>query len=171
MLVQDARQKYTSLDNTIVRVYSNYDFKSTNPSINYQASILTQENGVPIAGANDNNWWLPMWLRNKETSLYENNNARYGLQYVPFLIRRPTVANAIVTVRIAMTTMLGTFPFRYLLSDYVSATSGATLLDYSRTIIPPTVIPGAKYRDWETDRKSTRLNSSHLKLSRMPSSA
>ena len=30
---------------------------------------------------------------------------------------------------------------------------------------PPT------YRDWETDRKSTRLNSSHLKLSRMPSSA
>ena len=29
----------------------------------------------------------------------------------------------------------------------------------------------AWYRDWETDRKSTRLNSSHLKLSRMPSSA
>ena len=30
---------------------------------------------------------------------------------------------------------------------------------------------GGTYRDWETDRKSTRLNSSHLKLSRMPSSA
>ena len=30
---------------------------------------------------------------------------------------------------------------------------------------------GWTYRDWETDRKSTRLNSSHLKLSRMPSSA
>ena len=30
---------------------------------------------------------------------------------------------------------------------------------------------GPGYRDWETDRKSTRLNSSHLKLSRMPSSA
>ena len=30
---------------------------------------------------------------------------------------------------------------------------------------------GKDYRDWETDRKSTRLNSSHLKLSRMPSSA
>ena len=27
------------------------------------------------------------------------------------------------------------------------------------------------YRDWETDRKSTRLNSSHCSLSRMPSSA
>ena len=30
--------------------------------------------------------------------------------------------------------------------------------------------PGS-YRDWETDRKSTRLNSSHSRASRMPSSA
>ena len=30
---------------------------------------------------------------------------------------------------------------------------------------------GGAYRDWETDRKSTRLNSSHRSLSRMPSSA
>ena len=29
----------------------------------------------------------------------------------------------------------------------------------------------AEYRDWETDRKSTRLNSSHEFVSRMPSSA
>ena len=29
----------------------------------------------------------------------------------------------------------------------------------------------APYRDWETDRKSTRLNSSHEFVSRMPSSA
>ena len=29
----------------------------------------------------------------------------------------------------------------------------------------------AFYRDWETDRKSTRLNSSHITRSRMPSSA
>ena len=29
----------------------------------------------------------------------------------------------------------------------------------------------AGYRDWETDRKSTRLNSSHITRSRMPSSA
>ena len=34
----------------------------------------------------------------------------------------------------------------------------------------PAVITPA-YRDWETDRKSTRLNSSHRSLSRMPSSA
>ena len=30
---------------------------------------------------------------------------------------------------------------------------------------------GLSYRDWETDRKSTRLNSSHSAKSRMPSSA
>ena len=29
----------------------------------------------------------------------------------------------------------------------------------------------ANYRDWETDRKSTRLNSSHITRARMPSSA
>ena len=29
----------------------------------------------------------------------------------------------------------------------------------------------AHYRDWETDRKSTRLNSSHITRSRIPSSA
>ena len=33
------------------------------------------------------------------------------------------------------------------------------------------VITKSGYRDWETDRKSTRLNSSHRSLSRMPSSA
>ena len=31
--------------------------------------------------------------------------------------------------------------------------------------------PKKWYRDWETDRKSTRLNSSHSAKSRMPSSA
>ena len=33
------------------------------------------------------------------------------------------------------------------------------------------VLKDLAYRDWETDRKSTRLNSSHITLSRMPSSA
>ena len=33
------------------------------------------------------------------------------------------------------------------------------------------VMLGKIYRDWETDRKSTRLNSSHSAKSRMPSSA
>ena len=33
------------------------------------------------------------------------------------------------------------------------------------------IVVKAGYRDWETDRKSTRLNSSHSAKSRMPSSA
>ena len=37
--------------------------------------------------------------------------------------------------------------------------------------IPVLVIRLLAYRDWETDRKSTRLNSSHSRASRMPSSA
>ena len=37
--------------------------------------------------------------------------------------------------------------------------------------VTTTVGGEANYRDWETDRKSTRLNSSHRSLSRMPSSA
>ena len=36
---------------------------------------------------------------------------------------------------------------------------------------PPEEIIVLLYRDWETDRKSTRLNSSHEFVSRMPSSA
>ena len=35
----------------------------------------------------------------------------------------------------------------------------------------PSLFPPLAYRDWETDRKSTRLNSSHSAKSRMPSSA
>ena len=36
---------------------------------------------------------------------------------------------------------------------------------------PPYTMTKRAYRDWETDRKSTRLNSSHSAKSRMPSSA
>ena len=39
----------------------------------------------------------------------------------------------------------------------------------SRVVSDP--VKNRAYRDWETDRKSTRLNSSHRSLSRMPSSA
>ena len=57
---------------------------------------------------------------------------------------------------IAMNTALGasTFPA---LTVYDPDTDLATML--------------TAYRDWETDRKSTRLNSSHEIPSRMPSSA
>ena len=41
--------------------------------------------------------------------------------------------------------------------------------DYNKHLIE--FYKALQYRDWETDRKSTRLNSSHSAKSRMPSSA
>ena len=55
--------------------------------------------------------------------------------------------------------------------------AGPTIADLAREkgikVIEQSEIPGDEtgYRDWETDRKSTRLNSSHSAKSRMPSSA
>ena len=43
--------------------------------------------------------------------------------------------------------------------------------DYSDQMAAQFGIKAPEYRDWETDRKSTRLNSSHITRSRMPSSA
>ena len=43
-------------------------------------------------------------------------------------------------------------------------------IDEPQTIVRKGLIDD-EYRDWETDRKSTRLNSSHSAKSRMPSSA
>ena len=53
-------------------------------------------------------------------------------------------------------------------SDYPSNERGLNLHDQLETEI---CNQSALYRDWETDRKSTRLNSSHSAKSRMPSSA
>ena len=41
----------------------------------------------------------------------------------------------------------------------------------TKRIDEPGYVLKVNYRDWETDRKSTRLNSSHSAKSRMPSSA
>ena len=49
-----------------------------------------------------------------------------------------------------------------------SAGTGASASSAGAAVMQPFQ---AAYRDWETDRKSTRLNSSHRSLSRMPSSA
>ena len=43
--------------------------------------------------------------------------------------------------------------------------------DFGRNYEARGHLPAPAYRDWETDRKSTRLNSSHSAKSRMPSSA
>ena len=49
--------------------------------------------------------------------------------------------------------------------------SGAALFEKSNLVPDVNDTWNVQYRDWETDRKSTRLNSSHSAKSRMPSSA
>ena len=56
--------------------------------------------------------------------------------------------------------------------DEASAQAVERIAELTPPIIPPSLGAFIKpYRDWETDRKSTRLNSSHSAKSRMPSSA
>ena len=45
------------------------------------------------------------------------------------------------------------------------------LMSYLQAVESMGLITAAEYRNFEIDRKSTRLNSSHIPLSRMPSSA
>ena len=63
---------------------------------------------------------------------------------------------------------------RTFLSPFSPRTSGLCLFPfvYSTSLISSiSLYLMFQYRDWETDRKSTRLNSSHCAKSRMPSSA
>ena len=55
--------------------------------------------------------------------------------------------------------------FSEVIREFEDVYWGNFISDYLRDVI------GLMYRDWETDRKSTRLNSSHSAKSRMPSSA
>ena len=48
---------------------------------------------------------------------------------------------------------------------------GGSVIQNATTIVAEGWKGSINYRDWETDRKSTRLNSSHSAKSRMPSSA
>ena len=52
-----------------------------------------------------------------------------------------------------------------MMADYIQAGADTVRKSWLKEPI------SSGYRDWETDRKSTRLNSSHRSLSRMPSSA
>ena len=58
------------------------------------------------------------------------------------------------------------------LSEFIEKTKGNYYLQNARNFAKRHRALGlGDYRDWETDRKSTRLNSSHITRSRMPSSA
>ena len=55
-----------------------------------------------------------------------------------------------------------------IIPSFFSIIEGSEISEYKKGESYQQLIP---YRDWETDRKSTRLNSSHSAKSRMPSSA
>ena len=57
------------------------------------------------------------------------------------------------------------------LNDVSESLTRESLIEFMHSAGWPQFNVRTGYRDWETDRKSTRLNSSHEFVSRMPSSA
>ena len=93
--------------------------------------------------------------------------------YLPVVIRA-VPEGTVVPVKNVLATIENTDPECFWLITYLETallravwypTTVATQSKTIKKIIQP------NYRDWETDRKSTRLNSSHEFVSRMPSSA
>ena len=84
-----------------------------------------------------------------------------------------------------MSVTIAGLPFDFIQTDQAAGTvgfvfkstrdafyyNGTTVTKITDADYPATTVRGLSYRDWETDRKSTRLNSSHSAKSRMPSSA
>ena len=82
---------------------------------------------------------------------------RGGLPATPFKTKALMTASALVDGKYAMVT-----------DDTVN---NGLYVKTAGTWVKSGYDPLTCYRDWETDRKSTRLNSSHSGESRMPSSA
>ena len=79
--------------------------------------------------------------------------------YTPFPIRLAQLAGV----------LLAKFPGIEL--KVIDANAMGVSIKELEDILPVADVMIFQYRDWETDRKSTRLNSSHSGESRMPSSA
>ena len=61
--------------------------------------------------------------------------------------------------------------FYEMVNGFHDTANAVAMIIYTNSMKAGYSVIMAWYRDWETDRKSTRLNSSHRSLSRMPSSA
>ena len=85
--------------------------------------------------------------------------------------------NKVTTSTASLSIKQDTSTIPTLVDSFVSAFNTANskikdLTKYDSTTKTAGTLQGeTTYRDWETDRKSTRLNSSHITRSRMPSSA
>ena len=142
--IQDNFDKKTILLDQIKRA-KNVTFMNDN----FYAPIRTSRHGGIAALATD-------------ASSLVSSNASIGQATIPvkyltgtFTISSPVI-DATKTTKGAVENQL-TFQARTLADDFAK--------DTNRQLF------GNWYRDWETDRKSTRLNSSHSAKSRMPSSA
>ena len=69
------------------------------------------------------------------------------------------------------TSELNKYNYQFRAVHWYAVTFAKPIYNSSDSVNPLKSLLYAAYRDWETDRKSTRLNSSHRSLSRMPSSA
>ena len=76
-----------------------------------------------------------------------------------FIMPKPDIPELFITCSVTPNRTLGNYCFEYQGKPFYPEQLGFQVQYIAR------------YRDWETDRKSTRLNSSHSAKSRMPSSA
>ena len=111
-------------------------------------------------------------LSDELSRLNLNNEAKEGLlleikQKMTRIENAELITPVIGAFSAGKSTLLNSFLQKdYLAVDITPETALATELRYCEEEYIE-----AGYRDWETDRKSTRLNSSHITRSRMPSSA
>ena len=102
----------------------------------------------------------------------ENKTPVVHLKMLDTMIKEQDTANLLFRGA-AKTTVFGEYMFPYLA---VYGEVPGLKVDFA-LYVTDSIENGVKnmrknfYRDWETDRKSTRLNSSHSAKSRMPSSA
>ena len=113
-----------------------------------------------------------------QTGEYNNPPEGMTFLYEPFTYSTgaPSITGYAYKVRHRTTPEnLGVSVFN--LDDYVTNTGSWKMETATKTLLQDLNLKYTRfynlrsYRDWETDRKSTRLNSSHSAKSRMPSSA
>ena len=185
---------YTDLSNqpSIPAAQVNSDWNSVSgvskilnkPTIPTKTSDLTNDSGfITSAGA-------PVQSVNSKTGtvslttadISDSTNKRYITDAQQVVLGNTSNTNtgdetgATIKSKLGITTLSGSNTGDQDLSGLVPKTTtvNSKALSSNITLNIDDVAPtqtGSAYRDWETDRKSTRLNSSHSAKSRMPSSA
>jgi len=151
VLGRDAYGKYGTGDPSLMfRTFSNYNLSLTNKDVNINAAVLTSVNGTPYPGktvdaGSSTSWWLPLLIKSASNTISNGGIAagygRYGLNYIPFLITRPTLAGAIQYIEVAYTAITASYPSVYSLLDFVPVTGANIVVDFAKIIIAPQLLP------------------------------